>query len=96
MLGVCMWIKNISKYVNKLKITENSFVFVVDDLGNLISEHAMSENLYQDDELVKISSLKGPWAKSFTIYHQTHQSSFIYSVDNNKYIAAYKKIAGTK
>ncbi|MEI8055151.1 MAG: adenylate/guanylate cyclase domain-containing protein [bacterium] len=93
--GADMLIETISKYVSDIKITKNSIVSVVDSSGNLISVHGMNRKLLESKELPKIDFLGIPWLKkSFTIYQQNHQSPFIYSVGDKKYISAYKKIVG--
>lgn len=95
--GVDMLVETISKYINDIKITKNSVIFLADDVDNLISVHDKNKNLLEDYELIKIPDLTKPWLKkSFTIYQQTHKSPFMYSFNNNKYISAYGKIADVK
>ncbi|MEI8055719.1 MAG: cache domain-containing protein [bacterium] len=93
--GTDMLIETISKYVDDIKITKNSVVFVVDSSGSLIAVHGMGKKLHEGKELPKIESLNLLWLeKSFTIYQQNHKSPFVYSVGNKKYISSYEKIIG--
>lgn len=90
--GVDMLIETISKYIHDIKITPNSVVSVVDDIGNVISEYhfATDQKLLKSEKLPRVSGL---WLeKSFTIYQKTHKSPFIYSNNNKKYICSYEKI----
>ncbi len=93
--GMDMLAETISHYIDDIKVTKHSVVFVVDSTANLISVNRLDANLFQGKELPKIVDLKKPWLeKSFAIYLQTHQSPFVYSVNHTKYIASYQKIPG--
>ena len=87
--GVDMLIASASKYVRDLKITPNSVVFVVDDVGDIISA---DEGLFKNEKFPHINN--NQWLeKSFTIYQKTHKSPFIYSINNKQYVCSYEKIA---
>ncbi|CAL7961136.1 adenylate cyclase [Gammaproteobacteria bacterium] len=95
--GVDMLIETISKYVHDIRITKNSTISIVgghDGNGYLVSLHDLSnKKLFEGKEFPKIDSLDLPWLKkSFAIYQQNHQSPFIYSVGNKRYVAAYEEI----
>ena len=95
--GVDMLIGAIAKYVQDIKVTKNSFVSVVDYTGSLISIHNTSMGVFKEGTLPNVVDLDDHLLKkSFAIYNQTHQTPFIYSFGNNKYISAYKQINGVQ
>jgi adenylate cyclase len=90
--GIDMLIATISKYIHDLKVTPNSVVFLVNDVGNAITD-SMDKDALKNEKLPNINGqlLK----KSFVLYQKTHKPLFIYSINNKKYICSYEKIANT-
>lgn len=93
--GIDMPLGAISEYIKNINITENSYIFVVNSLGNLIAAHAKHGNLSMPNN--SVNAIDIPWVtEAFRIYKQQPQSIFVYSVDGKNYIAAYEKIAEVK
>ena len=95
--GVDMLIGAIAKYVQDIKVTKNSFISVIDHTGSLISVHNTCMGVFKSTTLPNVVDLDDHLLKkSFAIYNQTHQTPFVYSFGNNKYISAYKQIDGIR
>ena len=95
--GVEMPLGAISTFVENIKVTKNSIVFICDDQEHLITAYRANVNLLKGYKMPKLDDLGLAWAKqSFSLYRKTHKSVFIYSYDNKKYIAAYEKMPSIK
>lgn len=95
--GMNMPLGAISTFVGNIKVTKNSIVFICDDREHLITAYSSNVNLLEGYRMPKLDDLGLAWVKqSFDLYNKTHDSVFIYSYDNKKYIAAYGKIPDIK
>lgn len=95
--GVDMLLGAISSYVENIKLTHNSFVFVVNLQGDLISVHTDRDYLPTLDATSGIDDISAPWLiESFKLYKQGQSSPFVYRVKGKNYVAAYEKIPGVK
>lgn len=81
------------KMIEKIKITENSIIFIALDNGQLVAYPHLTQFL--SPALENISQIKDQSVTtSFDIYKKTHKNEFIFRVNNQNYLAAYKEISG--
>lgn len=91
-----MPLSTINNYVKTINITKDSTVFVVDDLGNLISAFSGDTHVFDSFKMPKIKDINMPWAnEAFNLYIKTKQPSFEFIHDHNKFIAAFAEISAT-
>lgn len=96
-LGIDMLLGAISRYVENIELTENSFIFVVDLAGNLMAAHAKHKNIAALNKVTEITAANIPWIEeAFNVFHQKHDHLFAYSFDGKDYIAASEKILDVK
>ena len=92
-LGIDMLLGAIANYVKDIKLTENSFIFVIDEAGYIIAAHAKHGDLLKFDKLPEVTNTKGSWLQeSFKIYQHKRQSPFVYSSGGQDYVSSYEKI----
>lgn len=87
--GVDMLIRDIAKYINDIKVTKNSRIFVINDIGETMDELRTDATILSPAN--KDVQLK---QESLEIYKKKHETPFIFTFNNEKYIAAYEQISG--
>ncbi|MCK4608814.1 MAG: hypothetical protein KAT71_04995, partial [Gammaproteobacteria bacterium] len=88
--GIDVTLSSFASFITNLKISDNSFVFIMDDQGSLIREK------YGSSGLNNIKNLELLWAKaSFTEYQKHKQELFNYKYKGKHYLAAYQEIPAT-
>lgn len=79
---------DIVNYLDDLKLTKNSHVFIVDELGKIIASRGDSGEPHEIDDL------SADWLKkSFSIYRDKNENSFVYKSNNKEYVSDYKMIS---
>jgi adenylate cyclase len=91
-ISIDIKLEALSEFVDSLKVTPHSTVFVFDDQHtNLIAASTLKH--YSGKNIPTISDLKLPWAASSVQHHKaTKDSFFFYNYQGNKYLAFYKNL----
>lgn len=81
------------KLLEKIKISEHSIIFIATEDGKLISlPHYVQ---FMNPQLANMNDIPDQaLITSFKIYKRHQQAEFIFNANNQKYLAAYKKITG--
>ncbi len=96
--GIDMLLGTVSDYVANIKLTDNSFIFVMNlNKGNLIAAYTEQRHLLNFDLAPDITDINIAWLrKAFELYKRKPASPFVYTLDKKNYIAAYEKIPSAK
>lgn len=87
--GVDMLFSAISRYINNIKITKNSLVFIIDSTGKTI------DNLHDNKSSIHTTEINlALKEKSFAVYNKEHKSPFVFVFNDKKYISTYEQISG--
>lgn len=94
--GIHIRLDYLSHYITKKKISTNSDIIIINDLGKIIAAPELTGSeavLVKKSSLNDIESLAKPWlSKAFKIYMQTNQSIFRYQENGVDYLATFKPI----
>ena len=86
-------IEDISKFLNEIKITDNSIIYIYDDLEELISLPKKYIKKYKKDKskkILTIKDLKNPiYIETYKEYKKKSKSYFLYEKNSEKYDVAY-------
>lgn len=92
-----MPLTTIINYVKTIKITKNSTIFVVDEVGSIISAFSSNLNLVDSFKMPKIGDINLPWiTEAFNLYLTKQQPAFEFVYNRDKYIAAFSEIYATE
>lgn len=84
---------SLSNFLDQLKISPNSFAFIVNDKNQLIAFPGMQKETSQTPITIESFKTTKPWiVDSYTIYKKTHTPYFTFSSQGEHYIAYYQTI----
>ncbi len=97
-VGIDMLLGTIDDYVENIKLTNNSFIFVMNlNTGQVIAAHTEKKELLALESVPNISDIKIPWLKeAVAIYKQKYIGTFVYTIKGEDYIASYGNIPEVK
>lgn len=87
-------LRAITAFVKSIKVTENSVVVIVNNVGDLISVLSSNISIVNREDMPKIKDVNIPWVeRAFNLYNQNYGSTFEFRYNNNNYIAAFEEIS---
>ncbi|CAL7963801.1 adenylate cyclase [Gammaproteobacteria bacterium] len=91
--GVSMPLNKLHNFVNQIKPTDNSFVFVCNEKQQVLSAYSAKNDLDKDYRIPFLFELNVPWVEtSYNLYLKNKQPLFFFNFQGKKYIAVYRDI----